>query len=136
MGNISIEESEHSRLLAEAGRVATLESENATLKTENTELKEADARRVRTQKATDIIAARAIEHGVTFSPREVKGLLADITLTETGDLDEAKFTKLVDEDAATKKPGGQVIGFGGGTPIGESGSAITWDDIDKLDEEN
>lgn len=131
MGKIQIEESEHTRLVEEAGRVAQLQQENAAKDARIAELEEAQARRTRTDRAVEIVEARAKEAGVTFTPREVKGLLADITVTESGDLDEAAFTTLVDTDAAAKKAAtgtGTVIGHGGST-VTESGS-IGWADID------
>lgn len=108
MGNIQIDEAEHRSLVEKAGRVDELQSENATLK-------EAEAARLRTERAGEIISARAKEAGVTFSPREVKGLLADVTLTEAGDLDEAAFASLVDADAKSKaeeSAGSGPSGFG------------------------
>ncbi|UIU47073.1 hypothetical protein [Microcystis phage MinS1] len=135
MGNISIEESEHRRLTEAAGRVAQLEERATTAEAERDQLREAAAVRTRTDRATEIIEARAKDANVTFTPREVKGLLADITVTESGDLDEAAFTTLVDEDAATKKAtagGGRIVGHGG-TPVTESGSgSIGWGDIDSV----
>jgi len=129
MGNIQIEESEHRSLVEKAGRVDALETENATKDQRIKQFEEAEARRGRLTKATTIIGARAQEAGVEFTPREVKGLLADITLTEAGDLDEAAFTTLVDEDATAKAQGngaGKVRGFGSETsPVGEADTTIT-----------
>lgn len=138
MSKIEIEESEHTRLVAEAGRVAQLQQETATKEARIAELEEAEARRVRTDRAVEIVEARAKEAGVTFTPREVKGLLADITVTESGDLDEAAFTALVDTDAAAKKAeagSGQVRGHGGTVVVTESGNGsggIGWGDIDSV----
>lgn len=133
MGKIQIEESEHTRLTETAGRVDALIAESATKDARIAELEEAAAQRTRTDRATEIVEARAKDAGVVFTPREVKGLLADITLTESGDLDEAAFTTLVDTDAAEKKAAsgsGRITGHGG-TTVTESGSgAIGWGDID------
>lgn len=118
-----IEESEFTRLSETAGRVDALLAESATKDARIKELEEADATRARLTRATEIVEAQATAAGVTFSPREVKGLLADITLTEAGVLDEAAFTKVVDTDAAAKKVtegAGKVRGFGGDTtPVAE-----------------
>jgi F0F1-type ATP synthase epsilon subunit len=61
MGNIQIDEAEHRSLVEKAGRVDELQSENATLK-------ESEAARLRTERATEIISARAKEAKVEFSP--------------------------------------------------------------------
>ena len=133
MGNISIEEAEHRRLTEAAGRVDALQQENDTLKAENTSLKESAADRTRRDRAIAIIGERAEEAGVEFTPREVKGFLADITLTESGDLDETAFARLVDEDAAGRKAkagAGQVHGFGNtSTPVDEGDATPA--DLDK-----
>lgn len=105
--------------------------ENATLKAENTSLKEADATRTRNARAGEIVEARAKEAGVSYSPLEVKGLCVDLPVTEDGALDEAAFTKAVDEDAAGRKAAGgagKVIGHGG-APSG--GGTVTWAEIDE-----
>jgi hypothetical protein len=119
MGNIQIEESEHTALVEKAGRVDVLEQENTTLK-------EAAAQRDRVDAARKIVAERATQAEVTFSPLEERGLLADLPLKE-GALDTEAFTKTVDEAAAARKTAGgagTVTGFGG-TPTGggESTSA-------------
>lgn len=133
MGKIQIEESEHNRLVAEAGRVAQLQQESAAKDARIAELEEAEARRVRADRATAIVEARAKEAGVTFTSREVKGLLADITVTESGELDEAAFTTLVDTDAAAKKAdaGSGTVRGHGSTTVTESGG-IGWADIDNV----
>jgi hypothetical protein len=122
MGNISIEESVHTGLIEKAGRVDVLESENATQKARITELEEAEATRARVTRASTIIAERAKEGDVEFTALESRGLLADLPLKD-GDLDEAAFTKAVDESAADKKTAagtGRVRGFGSDTSIDES----------------
>lgn len=115
MGNIQIDEAEHRSLVEKAGRVDVLERENATFK-------ESESTRLRTDRATTLITDRAKEAGATFTPREVKGLLADITLTEAGELDEAAFITLVDTDAKAKvaeSAAGGPSGFGESTPSTE-----------------
>jgi hypothetical protein len=121
MGNIQIDEAEHRSLVEKAGRVDVLESENTTLKAEKTQA-------ARTARATTIIGDRAKEAGVTFTPREVKGLLVDITLTEAGEFDEAAFTTLVDADAkakAAESAAGGPSGFGESTPSTEVAESTT-----------
>lgn len=130
MGKIQIEESEHTALLEKAGRVDALASENATLK-------ENEARRVRTDRARELVVERAKAASVTFDALQVRGLLADLPLTESGDLDETVFSASVDtaataikEAAARSAAGGtgQVLGFGGdpvGTAVAESGRRTT-----------
>lgn len=134
MGNIQVEESIHKDALAKAGRVDALESELAIEKAMTKGLKEAEAARTRTERATAIVVAEAATAGVTFSPREVKGLLADINLTQEGALDEAAFTTLVKEDAAAKlkESGvGRPRGFGADhTPISEGDDEDI--DLDKV----
>jgi hypothetical protein len=126
MGKIQIEESEHTRLLAEAGRVETLESERDTAVAERDQARNELAHSRRQDRGRTLVAERAKEAGVTFSEREVKGFLADLTVKEDGTLDEEAFAKLVDEDAAAKKAAGgagDVSGFGGPVNEGEEG---TW----------
>lgn len=116
MPKIQIEESEHKRLVEQTGRVDALQQENTSLKAENTQLKEDVGRRTRSDRARELVAERSKEAEVAFTPLEVRGLLSDLPLTESGDLDEAKFTTAVDEDAAAKKAAGgagTVTGFGG-----------------------
>lgn len=116
MPKIQIEESEHARLTEKAGRVDALESENATLKAERDQLREADARRNREDRARAIVAEKATEGKVEFTDLEVTGLVATATVTESGDLDEAAFTAVVDKQVETRKAaveaGAPVHGFG------------------------
>ncbi|GEP38881.1 hypothetical protein NPS01_25440 [Nocardioides psychrotolerans] len=112
MPKIQIEEAEHARLTETAGRVDALESENVTLKAERDQLREADATRVRTDRAREIVADRAKEAGVEFTALEARGLIADLPIKD-GALDEDAFTTTVDENATAKKsPGTGVKGFG------------------------
>lgn len=130
MGNISIEESEHTRLVTEAGRVDALLAENTTLKAENTELKESNASRDRADAAVKIIKDVAEDKGVAFSALEAKGLIGQLPLKE-GELDVEKFTASVVTEAASKAAAGgagTVSGFGG-TSTGPD--AIKESDIDK-----
>ena len=54
----------------------------------------------RTTRAREVIAERAREAGVRFTPLEERGLLANLPTGEDGGLDEAAFTTSVDEAAA------------------------------------
>lgn len=125
MPKIQIEESVHTELVEKAGRVDALASENATLK-------ENEARRGRTDRAHELVAERAKAGGVTFDALQVRGLVADLPLTESGDLDETAFSASVDnaitdlKEAAAARETGEVVGFGGGpAPVGESGKRTT-----------
>lgn len=104
-----IEESRLRELEEAHGRVPTLESERDAERTRAeaaearaTALEEANAQRARRDRAGEIIADRAGEAGVTFTALESRGLVADLPLTESGDLDETAFTTAVDEAAAEK----------------------------------
>lgn len=111
MPEIKIDEAEHTRLVTEAGRVATLEAENA-------QLKESAAAGARRDRAIVLIGERATEAKVTFTPLEQRGLLADLPVKEDASLDEETFVKAVDEAAATAKAvtlppsGAALTGFG------------------------
>lgn len=115
MGNITIEESEHTRLVEQAGRVTVLETER------DTAISERDAATERATVAEGSLAdrdrqdaaRRIIEAaGTTFSPLEQRGLMADLPLAEDGTLDVAAFTTTVTE-AAAAAGAGTVSGYGG-----------------------
>lgn len=116
MPKIQIEESEHARLTETAGRVDALQQENDTLKAEIGSLKEADAARIRADRARVLIGESAEKAGVTFTALEERGLLADLPTGEDGALDEAAFTETVTkaatEAAKTGSQGTGVRGFG------------------------
>lgn len=121
MGTIQVDEAEHGRLTAAAGRVPTLEAERDAAVQERDKLREALAQRDRADAARDIITARATEAGVTFTALETRGLLTQLPVTEAGELDSAAFTTAVDADAAAKAQeagAGQVRGFGSATADG------------------
>lgn len=106
MSNIEIEESEHTRLTEEAGRVTVLEGER------NTAIAERDEAR-RHGRAVFLLA----ESDHKFSKLETKGLLSDLPLSEDGTtLDEEKFKTALTEaaaESAEKSGAGSVSGFGG-----------------------
>lgn len=132
MGNISIEESEHKRLVEEAGRVATLENERDTEKAGRIKAEEALAERDRRDAAVKVISeAKVADEPVQFTALEQAGLLSDLPLTEAGELDTEAFTTKVTEAAAEKvtaEGAGSVTGMGG-TALSESGDP--WAEIDK-----
>jgi hypothetical protein len=127
----NIEEAELSQLREASGRVPTLESERDTALQERDTAQRELAEHRRNERARTIVAERAHEHDVTFTPLEERGLLAGLPLTEAGDLDEAAFTTTVNENAAAAKAArgaGQVRGFGGSTITGDD---ISESDLDK-----
>jgi hypothetical protein len=124
MGNIQIDEAEYNRVVETAGRVETLESERDTAIAERDQARNQIAEQGRRDRGRQLVAERAREAGVSFTERETKGFLADMTVKEDGTLDEEAFTKLVDEDAAAKaKAGGagSVSGYGGPVGLVEDG---------------
>lgn len=111
-----IEEARLRELEEAHGRVPTLESERDTAVAERDEARRQLAERDRRDRAAALIAERATEAGVSFTALECRGLLAELPLTEAGELDEAAFTTTVDEaakDKADAVEGGIVRGFGG-----------------------
>ena len=115
MATTQIEESALAALRQDAERVPTLESERDALQRERDEAREANARRDRTDTARGVIETQAREAGVTFTALESRGLLTDLPVTESGDLDEAAYTTSVKEAAAEKAEqtgAGHVTGFG------------------------
>lgn len=134
MGKIQIEESVHSQLTEKAGRVDALIAESAAKDQRIKELEEADARRVRNQRATQIIEARAKEAGVSYTPLEVRGLCVDLPVQEDGALNEAAFTTAIDEDAAARKAAagaGRVTNHGGALTEQTSGGPVSLAQIDE-----
>lgn len=126
-----IEESELARLREDAGRVTALESERDTATQERDAARAQLAERDRTDRARAIVAEQATTANVTFTPLEERGLLAQVTTTTEGALDEAAFTTLVTEAAATiaaSRGAGTVSGFGGAPAGGQP--TLTEADID------
>lgn len=116
-----IEEARLRQLEADAGRVPTLESERDTAVTERDTAREELATERRTTRATRLIGERAEHAKVEFTALEVRGLLADLPVTD-GALDEAAFTTAVDEATQAKTAGitsSGVTGFGASAPSGE-----------------
>lgn len=106
-----IEEARLRQLEEDAGRVQTLESERDQAARERDEAREALAAERRTAAAGRIIDAAE----ASFTALERRGLLADLPVTESGDLDEAAYTTTVTEAAAEKAQAsgaGSVRGFG------------------------
>src|SRR5699024_8365187 len=97
---------------ADAGRVTTLEAERDQA---NTARKEAEA-----NAAAATVRAAAIEaiadSGHQFTALERRGLLADLPVTENGELDTEAFTTALTEAAAEARHTtgtGDIRGFGG-----------------------
>lgn len=125
----NIEESELAQLREASGRVDAAEQRATEAESRATVAEAALAQRDRTERARALIAEHA--DGVTFTPLETRGLLADLPLTQEGALDEAAFTKTVTESAAAAKAArgaGTVRGFGGST--GGTAEVVTESDID------
>lgn len=122
MGTIQVEESVHTDALAKAGRVDTAES-TATAATERATAAEARADKAESElaeskrltRAGELMEESAKEAGVTFTALEAKGLTVDLPVDDKGALDEAAFTKSVDEAAKAKAEdagAGRIRGFG------------------------
>ena len=128
MPNIQIDEAEHTRLVGEAGRVPTLTAERDTAIAERDQARAENARLVREDRARELIAE---QRDVSFSPLEVRGLLAGLPVTEAGDLDEAAFTTaLTEHAAAAAEHGTPRPGFPPSTP--PSGAKVTEADLNAL----
>ena len=128
MPNIQIDEAEHTRLVGEAGRVPTLTAERDTAIAERDQARAENARLVREDRARELIAE---QRDVSFSPLEVRGLLAGLPVTESGELDEAAFgTVLTEHAAAAAEHGTPRPGFPPSTP--PSDTKITEADLDTL----
>lgn len=130
----NIEESELARLREDAGRVPTLTTERDqavaerdTAITERDEARRELAESRRRDAATEIIAAADVE----FSALERRGLLADLPLTEAGELDVEKFKTAVTEAAADSRSTGTVRGFGSG---GGTQPEVSEADLDAIDD--
>lgn len=134
MGNIQIDEAEHRSLVERAGRVETLESERDTAIQERDTVRRELAETRRTERARELIIERAAEANVAFTPLEERGLMAQLPTADDGTLDEATFTRTVDEAATTVRESrgeGQVRGFGSTTSTTTGGgSDIAEADID------
>lgn len=115
MGTIQVDESQHAALTEAAGRVPTLESERDTAVRERDEAREALATTLRNAAASTVIDTQAREAGVTFTALERRGLLAELPVAESGELDTAAFTEAVTTAAAEKATAagaGSIRGFG------------------------
>lgn len=142
MPEIKIEESEHRRLLESDGRVKTLESERDAAvqraekaEGERDELRESKAAGERSTKAAQIIESKSAGK-VEFSALEITGLTANLPVTESGELDEAKFGEAIDTEIAKALEAagiGGVRGFGGGaqTQSTQTGATSVVESIDK-----
>lgn len=132
-----IEEARLRQLEEDAGRVPTLITERDTAVAER-DAAVAEARNLRNaQAARDIIAE---DTTVRFSPLEVRGLLAELPVTESGDFDADAFRTTVTgliEEARTARARhleeggvGAVSGFGG-QPTGDP-KEVSESDLDDI----
>ena len=127
-----IEEARLRELEEAHGRVPTLESERDAQQARADQAEATLAERDRRDRAREIVAERATDAKVTFSPLEERGLIADLPVKEDA-LDEEAFTKTVDEAAKAKAVEaarlaesagqGRVFGYGHTvtTPGGDTG---------------
>lgn len=126
MAEIKVEETRLRQLEEDAGRVNALESERDTA-TQRAEAAEAAlATERRTARANAIINAAEAD----FDEWQRAGLVANLPLTEAGELDEAALTTRVDEAAAKiaeANGAGSVRGLGD-THVKEG---MTLDEFDK-----
>lgn len=142
MPNIQIDEAEHTRLVAEAGRVTALEERATTAERERDEARtERDTLRAR-ESAVTHARARVAEANATLPTATVDRIVAAATvsvpLTESGELDTAALDTAVDAARTSEETYlaglaeaagvGTISGFGG-TPAGDQ-PAITEADID------
>lgn len=132
MAMTQIEDSVLAGLRQDAERVATLTSDLAEA-TKRAASAEAElAKRERVAAAETILVSRTGESGASLTSLERRGVLADLPLTETGELDPVAFTELVDAAIAEKTAAagaGRVSGFGTTTTT-ESG-ADPWAEVDQ-----
>ena len=96
MSTTTISEADLATLRADAGRVQTLESERDQANARATE-----AERIARDATNRAAAIEAIaESGHTFTALEKRGLLADLPLAESGELDTAAFSTALESAAA------------------------------------
>ncbi len=107
MGKINIEESEHQRLVGEAGRVQTLESERDTEKQradaaekERDELRESDRKTKNDTAVTKVIAESASAKDVDLDEFQTAGIAAKATFDADGKVDEAALKTAADTAVA------------------------------------
>lgn len=114
MGTITIDEAQHATLTEQAGRVEPLIAERDAAITRAEHAEAELAARVLAESARQIID----KAGVAFTALERRGLLADLPVTEDGELDTVAFTETVTQaatDRGTVEGAGRVTGYGGGT---------------------
>ena len=131
MGTIQVDETEHGRVTEAAGRVPALESERDTAVRERDEARAERDQLRRETAASRIIADVTREADVSLTSREQRGLLADMPVTESGEIDEAAFRTSVTEaaaEAAEARGAGSTTGFGRASG---SGDKVTEAEFDK-----
>lgn len=121
-----IEEGRLAQLTEDAGRVPTLEAERDTAITRADKAEE--SARNATARAAALTAI--IESGKTFSSLEVKGLLVELPMTESNELDKEKFDEVIAE-AKPANTGSPVRQFGESHEIEES-DGFSVEDFDKI----
>lgn len=127
MGSIQVDEAEHRQITEAAGRVPALEAERDQAIRERDDARTQLATRDRREAAALII--NATETQVPFTALERVGLLAQLPVTEAGELDAEKFKATCAEAAAKKAEeagAGSTSGFGR-----TSGGGISADDFDR-----
>lgn len=121
-----IEEGRLAQLTEDAGRVPTLEAERDTAITRADKAEE--SARIATARSAALTAI--IESGKTFSSLEVKGLLVELPMTESNELDKEKFDEVIAE-AKPANTGSPVRQFGESHEVEES-DGYSVEDFDKI----
>lgn len=125
-----IEEGRLAQLEEDAGRVPTLEAERDA---EKVAKEEADRGKRNAEARADALNA-ILESGHSFTKLEVKGLLSELPVTESGDFDSDKFAEILTESAEGHTQESPVRGFGEGGPVEES-EEYSADAFDKMFQE-
>lgn len=130
-----IEEAQLRQLEEAAGQVPTLTTERDTAVRER-DAAIAEARTLRNQTTARRLIGDV--EGVRFSELEVRGLLAELPLTEAGELDETAFGTVLEEQVTAAREDharslqeaghGRVSGFG--TTIDHKGGELSESDLD------
>lgn len=142
MPHIQIDEAEHTRLVAEAGRVTAVEAERDTAVAERDQLRTENARLTARESAVTHARARVTEANATLPAATVDRIVAAATttvpLTEAGQLDTTALDTAVDTARTTEETYlaglaeaagiGSITGFGGSSANGQT--TVSEADID------